>query len=150
MLVERILPIALKRLSAIRADAFLTDAAKRLCDTHISLVVVCNPEGTMVGVVTKTDVVRQIARGQGSLSTASTATAASVMTRDVTYCHPTDLLHDALLKMKERGFVHIPVVDQDSKPVGVINARDALQVLLEEVEHDVSSLRDYVEGIGYH
>jgi hypothetical protein len=45
--------------------------------------------------------------------------------------------------MKERGFVH-------AKPVGVINARDAFQVLLEDVEYDVSFLRDYIMGIGYH
>lgn len=147
MLVERILPIALKRLSTIRADASLTDAAKLLCDTHISLVVVCSPDGVMVGVMTKTDVVRQIAHCQGSRCTTA---AAAVMTRDVTYCHPSDSLHDVLSKMKEHGFVHIPIVDQDSKPSGVLNVRDALQVLLGEVEFDASVLRDYVMGIGYH
>jgi CBS domain-containing protein len=146
MLVERILPIALERLITIQADAFITDAAKLLCDTHISLVVVCNPDGAMVGVISKTDVVRQIAHGRGS---PSTTTAAAVMTRDVTYCHPSDSLHDVLSKMKERGFVHVPIVDQKSKPAGVINARDALQVLLGEVDHDVSFLREYVMGIGY-
>jgi CBS domain-containing protein len=51
--------------------------------------------------------------------------------------------------MKERGVVHVPIIDQDSKPVGVINARDALQVLLGDVESDVSFLRDYIMGIGY-
>ena len=62
-----------------------------------------------------------------------------------------DLLHDILSKMKERGFVHVPIVTQESgKPVGVINARDALQVLLGDVEDDVTFLRDYVMGIGYH
>ena len=44
---------------------------------------------------------------------------------------------------------HVPIVDQESKPIGVINARDALQVLLGDVEYDVSFLRDYVTGIGY-
>ena len=71
------------------------------------------------------------------------------MTRDVTYCRPSDPLHGVLSQMKERGFVHVPIIHQDSKPAGVINARDALQVLLGEVEHDVSFLHDYVAGIGY-
>jgi CBS domain-containing protein len=146
MLVESILPIALKRLSTIQADSFLTDAAKLLSDTYISLVVVCNAHGGMVGVITKTDLVRQIARRQG---TRCTTTAAAVMTRDVTYCHPGDSLRDVLSKMKMSGFVHIPIVDQDFKPHGVIYVRDALQVLLGEVEYDVSLLRDYVMGIGY-
>jgi hypothetical protein len=47
-------------------------------------------------------------------------------------------------------FVHVPIFDQKSKPVGVINARDALQILLGDVEYDVSFLRDYVMGLGYH
>jgi CBS domain-containing protein len=101
----------------------------------------------MVGVISKTDIVRQIAYCEGSRCTTP---AEAVMTRDVTYCHPSDSLHDVLSKMKERGFVHVPIVDQESKPIGVINARDALQVLLGDVEYDVSFLRDYVMGIGYH
>jgi CBS domain-containing protein len=101
----------------------------------------------MVGVITKTDVVRQIAHCEGVSRTMS---AAAVMTRDVTYCHPSDVLQDVLSIMKERGMVHIPIIDQDSRPSGVLNVRDALQVLLGEVDYDRSFIRDYVMGIGYH
>jgi len=52
--------------------------------------------------------------------------------------------------MKNRGLKNIPINDQDSRPVGVLNARDALQALLEEVENEESLLRDYVMGIGFH
>jgi signal-transduction protein with cAMP-binding, CBS, and nucleotidyltransferase domain len=147
VLVERVLPIAVKRLNTIQAGALLTDAAKLLCDTHRSLLVVCNADGVMVGVITKTDIVRQIAHYQGSHCTTAVET---VMTRDVTSCHPRDSLHDVVSNMKERGLVHVPIIDQESKPVGVINARDALQVLLGDVEYDVSFLRAYIMGIGYH
>ena len=146
MLVERILPTALKRLSTIQADAVLSKAAKLLSNTHISLVVVCNADGVMVGVVTKTDVVRQIADCAGSSCTTATST---VMTRDVIYCISSDSLHDVLSKMKDCGFVHVPIVDHMFRPLGVINARDAFQVLLGEAEYDVSLLRDYIMGIGY-
>jgi CBS domain-containing protein len=146
MQVERILPIALERLITIPHDGLLMDAAKRLSGTHRSLVVVCNPEGVMVGVIT-TDIVRQIAHCQGI---SCTMPATTVMTPDVTYCHPSDVLQDVLSIMKERGFVHIPIVDQDSRPSGVLNVRDALRALLGEAEYDVSFIRDYIMGIGYH
>ena len=146
MLVERILPVALQRLVTVQADALLTDAAARLCETHRALLVVCDPDGVMAGVITKTDVVRQIVRCQGILNT---ITAATVMTRDVTCCHPSDMLHDVLAIMKDRGFVHIPIVDRDSRPIGVVNARDALQALLREVKDEELLLRAYVMGIGY-
>jgi CBS domain-containing protein len=42
--------------------------------------------------------------------------AAAVMMRDFTYCHPRDVLQDVLSIMKERGFVQIPIIDQDSGP----------------------------------
>jgi signal-transduction protein with cAMP-binding, CBS, and nucleotidyltransferase domain len=85
MLVERVLAIALKRLNTIQAGALLTDAAKLLCDTHKALLIVCNSDGAMVGVISKTDIVRQIAHCEGSRCTTP---AEAVMTRDVTYCHP--------------------------------------------------------------
>jgi CBS domain-containing protein len=146
MLVERVLSMARERLITISADALLRDAAKLLCDTQVSLVVVCNSDGAMVGVITKTDIIGQISHCQGCACTTATA---AVMTQDVTYCHPSDLLHGVWLVMKERGFLHIPVIDQDFRPAGVVNARDALQALLGEVEDEELLLRDYVMGIGY-
>ena len=76
--------------------------------------------------------------------------AAAVMTQDVIYCHPSEMLHDVWLIMKERGFVHIPVIDQDFRPAGVVNARDALQALLVEADDEGLVLRDYIMGIGYY
>ena len=72
------------------------------------------------------------------------------MTRDVVFCRPGDLLHDVWTRMKERGLKNIPVVDRDSRPLGVLHARDILQVLLKESEDEESILRDYVMGIGYY
>jgi CBS domain-containing protein len=51
--------------------------------------------------------------------------------------------------MKERKLLHVPIVGDDLKPLGVINARDALLVLLEDAEYEEALLRDYVMGIGY-
>ena len=72
------------------------------------------------------------------------------MTRDATVCRPDDWLREVWSKMKERSFKNVPITDRDSRPVGVLNARDALQVLLKEVENEESLLRDYVMGIGFH
>ena len=100
----------------------------------------------MVGVITRTDIVRQMSLCQGCGCTAAVAT---MMTKDVTFCRPDDLLHDVWLIIKEKSLLHVPIVDKDSKPLGVINERDALRVLFEEGVHEESLLRDYVIGIGY-
>ena len=61
-LVSSIDDVARSHLVAISDDALFVDAAKLLSDTHISLVVVCDHDETMVGVITKTNIVQQIGR----------------------------------------------------------------------------------------
>ena len=146
ILVNRIDALARSRRVTISADAGILDAAKLLSDTHISLVIVCDSDGVMVGVITKTNIVQQFSR---SLESIGTAVAAEVMTRVVTSCRPTDSLLDVMAIMEKRGFAHIPVVDEDSKPFGVVNSGDALRVLMADEKYEASLLRDYVMGIGY-
>lgn len=144
--VEEIVPVAQQRLVTIRDDAPLLEAAKFLDGRHINLVVICDKDGAMVGIITRTDVVRMMAVCQGCGCTVSVAT---VMTKDVIYCHPTSLLRDVWTTMKEQNLLHVPIVDENFKPIGVINARDALLVLMEKAEFESSLLRDYVMNVGY-
>ena len=71
------------------------------------------------------------------------------MTRTVVSCRPGDLLHDVWMIMKDRRLKNIPILDQNSRPIGVLNARFLLEALLEEVEHEETLLRDYVMNIGH-
>jgi CBS domain-containing protein len=145
-LVSSIGTVARSRLATIAVGAPLVDVAKLLSGTQISLVVVCNSDGAMAGVITKSNIVQQIG---GCVGSACTTAAADVMTRDVAYCSPNDFLPDVLSMMEKRDFVHIPVVDDNFRPIGVVNARDALRELMAEGEYEESLLRDYVMGIGY-
>ena len=146
MRVESIVPVARQRMITIEGDGSLIDAANRLLDTHRALLVVCNDQGIMTGVITKTDIVRQVARCRGIVGDIKIST---VMTKAVTFCRSDDALQDVLSLMKEKGFVHIPIVDRDSRPRGVVNARDALQALLLESTDQELVLRAYVMGVGY-
>ena len=82
---------ARSRLVTVSVDASLVAVAKVLSDTQISLVVVCDSGGAMAGVITKSNIVQWVGQCRGS---ARTTAAADMMTRDVTYCHPTDCLPD--------------------------------------------------------
>ena len=145
MYVERLLPVARKRLVTTADDSPLTEAANFLRE-GTDLVIVCGSAGLVIGVITKTDVVGQMSRCQGANCTMAASLA---MTRDVVVCRPGELLLDVWKRMRERKLKNIPVVDQDSRPIGVLHARDILQALLEESEDEESMLRDYVMGIGY-
>jgi signal-transduction protein with cAMP-binding, CBS, and nucleotidyltransferase domain len=145
MFVEGLLPKARERLVTIANDVPLIEAAK-LLQTGTDLVIVCDSAGLLAGVITKTDIVAQISQCQGASCIMATAL---VMTRDVVLCESKDLLRDVWTRIKERGLKNVPVVDQDSRPLGLLHARDILQVLLSESENEEAILRDYVMGVGY-
>ena len=65
MFVEGMLEMAREKLVTIANDARLIEAAK-LLSSGTDLVIVCDSEGILQGVVTKTDVVRQISVCQGA------------------------------------------------------------------------------------
>jgi CBS domain-containing protein len=146
MFVEQMLPRARERLATIGAAASVKEAAALMSGSHIDLVVVCGHDGGMVGVISKTDLVRQMGQCAGDGSTARVDT---IMTRDVISCRSDDALRDIWSTMKLRGLQRIPIVDRRGKPTGIVYARDALQNLLGEVENEEALLRDYVMGVGY-
>ncbi|MFC3339283.1 CBS domain-containing protein [Paracandidimonas soli] len=145
-LVQAILPAASKRLITIQTTAPLVDAAKLLSTMNISLIVVCNLEGFMSGVVTKSDVVRQISVCEGC---SCKTMVSEVMSGNVVTCHPDQDLYDIWLLMKNRKLKQIPVSSQDARPLGLLYANEALEVLLKEEEYEKLLLRDYVMGVGY-
>src|SRR5690554_3717520 len=120
--------------------------AARLLRAGIDIVAVCKLEGALAGVITKTDVVGRISECHGATCVAAASLA---MTEEVVTCRPGDWLHDVWSTMKTRELKNIPVLDEAARPIGILNARDALQALLVEVENEESLLRDYVTCTGY-
>lgn len=55
----------------------------------------------------------------------------------------------ALHMMAEGGFRHVPVVDDDGEPVGMVSARDALGQDMVDLERDMRRLEELEGSIGY-
>lgn len=147
LLVKHILPAARDRLVTIGDRAPLLQAATLLGAPHVSLVVVCDSAGHAIGVLSKADIVRQISHCEGH---SCTLAAANVMTRDIIRCAPRDWLNDVWSTMKKVGIRQIPILDEDSRPLGIVYAVDAVHALLSEAEDREQLLRDYIMCVGYH
>ena len=144
--VSSIEAIARSRLKAVSAQALLVDVAALLSSAQISVVVVCEADGSPMGVITETVLVRRLGLGQADFFTTH---AADVMTRDITVCTLDEVLSDVLAMMHTRGLIHVLLVDADNKALGVVNARDGLRALLAAGNHEEELLRNYIMGIGY-
>lgn len=144
--VSSLQAIAASRLFTVSADALLVEVAARLSSAQISVVVVCDVAGSMLGVITETMLVRRLGLDQGDFFTTP---AGDVMTQDFTTCAPDDRLADVLTMMHTRGLIHVVLMDADKKPLGVLNARDGLRALLAAGNQEETLLRNYVMGVGY-
>ena len=118
----------------------------RMTTTKASCVLVADGNGRLSGLVTETDVVNRIA-----LRATGEETLDAVMTAAVGSIAAPDYLYLAIARMRRHGWRHMPVVDGDSRPVGVMRRYRALEAAAEEVverielicrEGGVDSLRE--------
>lgn len=147
MLVQNLLPVARAKLVTLDEHSPVLDAARQLGRRDANLIVVLDAKRKLIGVIAKTDIVRHVSSCEGRNCT---MTIAAMMAQDVAFCRPDDSLKDVWSLMKRRGLKHIPVIDNDGRPIGLAIARDVLDALLDEVEYKERLLIDYVTCIGYH
>jgi CBS domain-containing protein len=144
VIIEQLYSTISPRLAAVATTATVRTAARALSQLNVGMLVVCNEGGPVVGVISKSDLVRHLAR-EGDLGAALT----SVMTRNVVACSIRDELQAVWKKMVDRRLQNVPVLNDHARPVGVLDIRDALSVLLQEEENEEKLLVNYVSGIGY-
>jgi len=105
---------------SVTPDTPVQEAATRLLDRDISSVVVTDADGELVGILTTTDFVRMIAEE----TTAAETTVADYMTTSVVTVTANDSVDDVAETMVQRGFHHLPVVDDDSGVIGMVTTTD--------------------------
>jgi CBS domain-containing protein len=144
MLIEALRPMISARLVVVAVDATLWTAASALSNPHIGILVVCDENKKAAGVVSKSDLVRHL-----SSVGAEEAPVTVLMSRNISSCGPEDDLYATWQKMAAQSLQNIPVLSTDATPLGVLDIRDALQVLFEQEEHQERLLINYIAGVGY-
>lgn len=144
MRVEILHSVTSARLVMLPIAATLQAAAAALADPHIGLVVVCDESNKAVGVISKSDIVRHL-----TSAGVTEAPAVNLMSQKVVACGPEDDLHVVWQEMSKRGLQNMPVLGANSKPIGVLDIRDALKALLDREKYQERLLINYVAGVGY-
>ena len=84
-------------------------------------------EGRLAGIVTERDFFMKVIGRGVDLESAIDA----FMTRDPESLHPDDSIAFALNRMSLGGYRHVPLVDEDGHPVGIISVRDIVDYVVE-------------------
>ena len=144
MLIAALRSMTSARLRVIAVDATLRTAASALSNPHVGILVVCDENRKAAGVVSKSDLVRHL-----SNVGVAEAPVAVLMSRTISCCHPEDDVYATWQSMSAQSLQNMPVLSTDSRPLGVLDIRDALKVLFEQEERQEHLLINYIAGVGY-
>jgi len=99
-------------------------AARTMSEKNVGCIAVIDDDGMLVGIFSERDVLtRIVAEGRNPDDTL----VANVMTKEIIAADPSESVNDALQKMRDRNFRHLPVVEEGHL-IGMISIRDLLQV----------------------
>jgi len=105
---------------SVAPETAATTAANRLLALDISSLVVTDEDNELIGILTTTDFVRMIADETAPTET----TVADYMTTDVVTVTANDSVDAVAETMVDRGFHHLPVVDDESGVIGMVTTTD--------------------------
>ncbi len=106
-------------LHTVTPDTPVEDAAGILLDNDISSALVVE-DGHLVGILTTTDFVDIVAKSQPKAET----TVERYMTTDPVTADAQDTVAAIARTMVDEGFHHVPIVDDDGTPIGIITTSD--------------------------
>ena len=107
-----------------------------LAEHNIGALVVVDPEGAPVGIVSERDIVRALARTEAILAQA----VASIMIREVIIGTPQDDLIAVGSTMTERRIRHVPVME-GGHLVGIISIGDIVKAQRDQYQGEVDTLQ---------
>jgi signal-transduction protein with cAMP-binding, CBS, and nucleotidyltransferase domain len=100
----------------------VADAVRRMHETSTDCLLVCE-DGRLVGIFTDRDAVVKVAGNPG----AAAGPLKELMTPDPVVLRREDTLAIAIHKMAVGEFRHIPIVEDDGRPIGVVAAPDVFR-----------------------
>ena len=125
---------------SIQSDQTALEAAHMFNAERIRAVLVFDPDGKLIGLLSEHDVVK----GMSRLGPAVTEIAvADLCTARIISCSPHDSIVEIMQIMESNGIRHLPVIDGD-RTLGIISILDVMNVWMRATEEEMQRLQDLV------
>ena len=144
---RKIIPDIVQRLNiaSVKVDDTIYKRAQIMADAHIAALIVVDDDGILIGIITERDLTQQVlAAGLDG----KTTIVGDVMTANPDILGPEDSAMDALELMQNRGYRHLPVVE-NGKCVSIVSSRDLYASIKEALEQDIRETKAFVFGDRY-
>jgi CBS domain-containing protein len=108
----------------IPEDATIDLAAGTMWDLNIGSVIVVDKDGRMAGIITERDILFAVTKSLVGKEVPAT----SIMSKTSLMASPNESIVTAVDRMIKSGVRHLPVIDKDGKPLGMVSMRDAMGI----------------------
>src|SRR5208337_4244899 len=127
--------------NTLSPDQTVAEAARVMADRHVGAVLLVEG-GRLVGIFSERDLLQRVVVQGASPERTPLRTA---MTQDPITAGPGDERMIAVLKMREAGCRHLPIVTEGAV-VDTVSIRDLLFDELEERKTEIEALMRYIHG----
>ena len=137
MQIKDILKLKGERVVTIGPRTTAADAARLLMREAIGDLVVTEPDGRVIGIISERDLAYGVATATESYAR---ILVGDMMSRDVVTCSPESSIDAAEHLMTTHKFRHLPVLDGENL-VGIVSLRDFPNYRIEQLEAENENLR---------
>ena len=131
-------------LLSIEPTASVMEAANLMNQHRIGALLVVDRRGeSLAGIFTERDILRRII---GEKKDPEATAVGQVMTTEVACCKPDTTLEQARLIFRDKRVRHLPVVDDQGKPLGVVSIGDANAWAMDNQQAEIHYLQEYLYG----
>jgi len=140
MTVASMLKVKGREVLTVAPEETISQAAEVLAERRIGALLVADPGGKLVGILSERDVVRAVARHGAD---AFAHPVSRHMTAKVETARETDRVTEIMERMTAGKFRHMPVLE-NGRIIGVVSIGDVVKHRLAEMEAETRALKDYI------
>lgn len=134
--------LGLKEPLIVKPESTLSECFEVMQKHRVGSVLITGKDGRLVGIFTERDCLMKVV---GKVSSFETAVVGDYMTRNPISERPEASLAFALNLMSNGGFRHVPIVDPDGIPIGIISVRDVVEHIVARM---LEAIYDAVDEVG--
>lgn len=123
--------------------ATVRDAARMMATNNVAALLVAERD-TVLGIVTERDISARVVAAGHDPDTTALETVMSPRPRSLA---PDDSISEALELMRRHSFRHLPVLDDQGRPVAMVSVRDLYAVVQTQLERDILNRDAWIMGV---
>ncbi len=127
--------------AAVPVEATAERAIRTMLDREVGAVAVIDENHRVAGIFTERDVLLRLALGEHDPRKISVR---EIMTTPVEMATRATTAGEALATMVERHYRHLPIVDDDSRLLGMLSIRNLLQAQIDTLTRQLDQARSVV------